>query len=214
MKIRRQIQPISLKIPDDDSEEMMAAVHFIISILMAFSLELKFKRKYLTIVSLGFLGMLPDLDHFIAPGQNIGLFHNLLFLGILPLLALIMANLVETSGITTSSKLQRFFIAANIILVGHLILDLIAGNTISLGLGGSMTIGIQSMALIQTAGFGTVLTSADLLWMVLLILVLAGNIITTKIFHLFEGSDAIGVLEVWPGSNVLDPRFARAEGIQ
>jgi len=168
---------------------MSPAVHFLVSILMAFALELEFKRKYLVIFSLGLVGMLPDLDHLIIRTEGVGLFHNLLVLGVLPLVLLILVNNKETSQGMHSSRYQRYVIAAGIILIGHLILDAIAGNGFYLGLAASTQFHAVPVGLISSVRYGVLLYTTDLLWATLIILVLSGNVCIKKINMLYEGFD-------------------------
>lgn len=169
---------------------MLPTVHFIISIGIAFCLEIRHSRKSAVILLLGLIGVLPDIDHLISFSQNAGLFHNTLFLGVLPLAIVIFSNLVETSREKDSSTYQRVFIGVTAVLLGHLILDLIAGNEISLGLTSApLLFAIPSIPLVQSDIFGTLFSTVDLLWVSLLALVIFCNIVLKKIYAISEGFD-------------------------
>jgi hypothetical protein len=170
---------------------MSPVVHFIISIFIAFCLEIASSRKYTTILLLGIVGMTPDIDHFLPMVDGFRMFHNTLFMGVLPLALLIFAHLAENNKKPHSSFYQRFFIGAMIVLLGHLLLDLIAGHEIQLGLlPGSGVISIPNTALIFSQ-FGVLFSAADILWIALFILVLSGNLAIAKVYSLYEG---------WPDS--------------
>ena len=113
---------------------MQPFVHFTISIGIAFALEVKYTRRYSMILLLGIIGVLPDMDHFLPEYNGAGLFHNLMVVSLIPLGLLLMSTLIEGTSNKGSSKFQRFFVCISVILVSHLILDSIAGTTISLDL--------------------------------------------------------------------------------
>ena len=114
---------------------MSPFVHFFLSLLVALSMNLKYERKYLVILFLGFMGVLPDIDHLFPlqiSGTEVYIFHNLNFLVLLPLALLLFICMFESFKGGHSSKYQRFAFAMLIILSGHLVLDIVAGNTIIL----------------------------------------------------------------------------------
>jgi hypothetical protein len=183
-------------------------MHLLISLGIAFCLEIRYQRKYTVILILGVIGVLPDLDHLVPLYQNAGLFHNTLFLGVLPLAMLIFSNLIETSRKIDSSTYQRFFIGVTVVLLGHLMLDLIAGNEISLGLTSSpLTFGIPSVPLVQSGIFGALFSTTDLLCVLLFAIVVSGNIVLKKVYAISEGYDVGDGAEA--GRNVYPSVFKR-----
>jgi hypothetical protein len=188
---------------------MLPTVHFIISIGIAFCLEIRHQRKYSAILLLGMIGVMPDIDHLFSISSNTGLFHNTIFLGVLPLGILIFAHLAETSREMDSSTYQRFFISATVVLLGHLMLDLIAGNKVSLGLSSTpLMFSIPTIPLVQSGIFGTLFSTVDLLWLSLFAMVVSGNIILKKVYAISEGFD-IGE-EVITRRNVLQGTIKRS----
>ena len=165
---------------------MLPFAHFLISLGIGFALEVKSPRKYLNILLFGIIGTLPDIDHFLPQLGSTGLFHNTLILGELPLAFLITAYMLENRFNERSSKYQRFFTSVAIILYGHLILDLIAGNSIAYTLAGTSTFSLESLPLIEISGLGVIVGSTDMAWLLLGILILGGNIIQKKLYTLIE----------------------------
>jgi hypothetical protein len=139
---------------------------------------------------LGVIGVMPDIDHIFSLSQNSGLFHNTLFLGVLPLAMLIFSNLIEASREPDSSAYQRFFICVMVVLLGHLFLDLISGNMVSLSFTSTpLTFSIPSLPLVQIGVLGTLFTTVDLLWLLLFTLVVSGNIALKKVYAISEDYD-------------------------
>ncbi len=193
---------------------MLPFAHFLISMGIGFALEVKSPRKYLNILLFGIIGILPDLDHFLPQLGSTGLFHNTLILGELPLAFLIAAYMLENRFNERSSKYQRFFTSVTIILYGHLILDLIAGNSIAYTLAGISTFNLSSIPLLEIGGLGVIIGSTDMLWLFLGIIVLGGNLIQKKLYTLIEEYYAEDELEFgrpYP-SNVLLSRLV-ASGV-
>jgi hypothetical protein len=187
---------------------MLPTMHLLISLGIAFCLEVRYQRKYSVILLLGVIGVMPDIDHLFSLYQNAGLFHNTLFLGVLPLAVLIFSNLVETNRRMDSSAYQRFFIGVTVVLLGHLMLDLIAGNEISLGLTSApLTFGIASVPLVQSGVFGTLFSTTDLLCLLLFALVVSGNIVLKKVYAISEGYEVDE--EVVAKRNVFQSVFKR-----
>lgn len=166
---------------------MSPAVHFTISLLIALCLGIKTSRKAATVLLLAFIGMAPDLDHFLPTINGASLFHNTLFLGVVPLFLLIFIHLVETNKDGDTSFYQRFLIGVTVILMGHLILDLIDGNVIQLGFfANSVSLSIPDSALLENSTQGVIFSIRDLLWMALAALVLLGRMSTDKVYSLYE----------------------------
>jgi len=167
---------------------MLPLVHFVISIGIAFSLELKSSRKYALIIFLGIIGILPDIDHLLPLNQGARLFHNTIFLGALPMLLVVLSNLAETNRGMKSSAYQRFFVCVALILLSHLLLDIIDGNTITLGIfNNPVRITMPLAPLIQSNALGVLFTTRDAIWMLLIVMVLTGNVILKRIYALYEG---------------------------
>lgn len=190
---------------------MLPTIHLLISLGIAFCLEIRYQRKYTVILLLGVIGVMPDMDHLFSLYQNSRLFHNTLFLGVLPLAMLIFSNLIETSRKADSSAYQRFFIGVTVVLLGHLMLDLIAGNEISLGLTSvPLTFGIPSVPLVESGIFGTLFSTTDLLCVLLFAIVVSGNIVLKKVYAISEGYDVDG--ETLAKRNVFQSVFKRPVG--
>jgi len=165
---------------------MLPFTHFLISMGIGFSLEVKFPRKYLNILLFGIIGTLPDIDHILPQLGSTGLFHNTLILGELPLIFLIAAYMLENHFNEKSSKYQRFFICVAVILYSHLILDLIAGKSIAYSFTGTSTFNLESLPLMEIEWLGVVIGSTDIAWLFLGILILGGNIVQKKLYCLIE----------------------------
>lgn len=165
---------------------MLPFAHFLISIGIGFTLEVKSPRKYLNILMFGIIGILPDIDHILPQLGSTGLFHNTLVLGELPLVFLIAAYMLENHFNERSSKYQRFFTSVAVILYAHLILDLIAGSSIAYTFAGTSTFNLESLPLIEIGGLGVVMASTDMAWLALGILILGGNLVQKKLYFLIE----------------------------
>ena len=165
---------------------MLPAAHILISIGIGFAMEVKFKNKYLTILTFGLLGLLPDLDHFLPPNGSVGMLHNIIILGEMALVLIIASSILEPHFTPRSSKYQRFFISFAVILYGHVCLDLIAGGTFATNLAGTNLLHISSMPIVDMQGVGVVFSSTDIIWVALGILVLSGNLIQKKLYALIE----------------------------
>ena len=190
---------------------MLPLTHFLISMGIGFALEVKSPRKYLNILLFGIIGILPDIDHFLPQLGSTGLFHNTLILGELPLAFLIAAYMLENRFNERSSTYQRFFTSVAIILYGHLILDIIAGNSIAYNLDGISTFSLDSLPLIEIGGLGVVVGSTDMAWLFLGILILGGNLIQKKLYTLIEEYYAEDELEFgkqYPTDSVLSSSVA------
>ena len=186
---------------------MTPTVHFIISIAIAICLNMKISRKAAMIILLGVVGTLPDIDHFLPTIQGAGLFHNTLFMGVVPLAVLIFVHLVETNRENDSSVYQRFFIGVTIILLGHLILDLISGNVLTLGLfSGTAIFSVPNTALLEVGHMGVAFSLPDILWIVLCTVVISGNIVMTKVYNLYEGWET-SILEMEAENKLKEPFY-------
>ena len=110
---------------------MSPVIHLTVSMLAVIYMNLGFKKRYLFIIVMA--GLLPDLDHFLnieVSGVPVAYFHNIILLLFFPLILFLLFTMFEVGGY--SSKCTRFFLALLIILTGHLVMDLVAGNTIIL----------------------------------------------------------------------------------
>ncbi len=161
---------------------MQPAVHFVASIAIAFALEIKFSRKYMMILSLGVIGILPDIDHFLPWFNGAPLFHNPIFFCVIPLALILAAFMVENSRYNCSSRYQRFFIAVAVVLVGHLMLDLIAGNVIALDIFSGSTFRLEYFSLLDIGSVGSALDINGIAWLLLGVLALMGNIAQKVMF--------------------------------
>lgn len=167
---------------------MLPVVHVVVSIGIAFALEINYSRKYSMILLLGFLGLLPDIDHFLPSYNGVGIFHNLIALGVLPIVVLMVAFMVQNSTNSNSSKFQRFIIAATVVLLGHLILDLVSGGTIYLNIfSENGTFQLESFPLLKSTILGTVIEIKDIAWLALGAVVLFGNLAQKQIYAKTEG---------------------------
>ena len=170
---------------------MLPVVHFVASILIALALEINYPRKYTMILMFGVIGVLPDLDHFLPAHNGYGIFHSFLVLGILPIALLMAAFLLENNGRCVSSKYQRFFITLTVILMGHLILDLIAGGRIPLNVGAdSPVFSLGTLALLESDTLGTIVGVVDIAWLALCVLVVIGNVSQKMMCAIIEGAES------------------------
>ena len=165
---------------------MLPVAHILISIGIGFAMEVKFRNKYLAILSFAFIGILPDLDHFLPPNGSVGILHNIVILGEISMALLIAAYMLEAHFTPRSSKYQRFFISFAVILYGHICLDLIAGGSFAMNLEGTNLIHISSVPIVEIEGVGMIFGSSDIIWLFLGILVLSGNLIQKKLYNLIE----------------------------
>lgn len=149
-------------------------------------MEVRFRNKYLTILIFGFLGLLPDLDHFLPPNGSVGLLHNVMILAEMALIPIIASSILEPRFTPCSSKYQRFFISFAVVLYGHVCLDLIAGGTFATNLAGTNLLHISSAPIVEMQGVGVVFGSTDIIWMALGFLVLGGNLVQRKLYQLTE----------------------------
>ena len=170
---------------------MQPMVHFILSLGMGFAMEVKHRRKYLAILSLGFVGLLPDIDHLFRINGVSGVLHNTTALGSLPLAAFIAVYLLEERYRPLSSSAQRFMVSVTVVLLGHLILDLIAGNTIDLGpFSGGGTFSVSPVPIIELSNYGAVITSTDMLWLLILGMVVCGNLVQRALYESVENFES------------------------
>ncbi len=167
---------------------MLPVVHFVVSIGIAFALEINYSRKYSMILLLGFVGLLPDIDHFFPSYNGVGIFHNLIALGVLPIVLLMVAFMMQNSTNNNSSKFQRFIIATTVVLLGHLILDLVSGGTIYLNIfSENGTFQLESFPLLESTIHGTIIGIKDIAWVTLGVFVLFGNVAQKQIYARTEG---------------------------
>ncbi|MDO9536764.1 MAG: hypothetical protein Q7J68_00405 [Thermoplasmata archaeon] len=164
---------------------MLPIAHLIISIGIAFCLEYKHPRRISIIVLLGLIGTLPDFDHFLPMYNGAKMFHNLFFLAVLPILLLFLAHFIETRRTPLSSVYQRFIMCATVVLVGHLILDAIAGNTISPGFPtSSFSFSLNSAPILTIAEIP--LANIDIMWILLAACVIFGRYAQREVYDIFE----------------------------
>lgn len=162
---------------------MSPLAHFTISIMIGFALEIKYSRKYLYVLALGFIGVLPDMDHFFPTSNGIGLFHNLTVLFTLPLVILLVLFLIGDLSKKNVSGCQRFVISATVVFLGHILLDLNAGGAVSVSLtSNGALLQLSDAAILQSASLGALLTLRDLTWVMLAVSVLLGNIAQKSIY--------------------------------
>ncbi|MCK4757803.1 MAG: hypothetical protein KAS67_05075 [Thermoplasmata archaeon] len=170
---------------------MSPFIHFFLSLLAALSMNLKYERKYLVILFLGFMGVLPDIDHLFPlqiSGTEVFIFHNLNFLVLLPLALLLFISMFESFKGGHSSKYQRFALALAIILFGHLVLDIVAGNTIILQFSPEIIeFSLPESQILSLESFGTILSLSDLLLSFWIFCVIITNFIQTYLYHISEG---------------------------
>jgi hypothetical protein len=167
---------------------MLPLAHLVLSIGIAFGLEFRHPKRFTAIAILGLVGMLPDLDHFLPLYNGASLFHNTLVLGVLPLALIMLASTVEVQRDTSSSFYQRFLICVAVILMSHLLIDMMAGSGVYLGFPTSVeAFSVGATPLMKYSGVGVIMVSSDLLWVAMLALVLAGNVVQKRIYALFEG---------------------------
>jgi len=176
----------------NDYYSMSPLAHLTISIMIGFALEIKYSRKYLFIVALGFIGVLPDIDHFFPTSNGIGLFHNLTVLFTLPLVILLVLFLIGDLSKKNVSGCQRFVISATVVFLAHILLDLNVGGAVSVSLtSNGALLQLSDAAILQSASLGMLLSLRDLTWVMLAVSVLLGNIAQKSIYlHANELRDA------------------------
>jgi len=165
---------------------MLPAAHILISIGIGFAMEARFRNKYLMALSFGFIGLLPDIDHFLPLNGSVGILHNIMILSIVPMAFLIVASVMEPHFTPRSSKYQRFFISSAIILYGHVSLDLIAGGTFAMNLSGTNLLHITAVPIVELQGVGVIFGTTDIIWLALGFLILGGNLMQKKLYQLTE----------------------------
>jgi len=166
---------------------MSPIIHLTVSMLAIIYMNLGFKKRYLFIIVL--MGVLPDLDHLLnieVSGVPVAYFHNIILLLFFPLILFLLFTMFEVGGY--SSKFTRFFLALLIILTGHLVMDLVAGNTIILQASSELLqFSLPQRDLLSLGSIGTFMTVSDLIFGSWLISVMISRPLITKIHAWFEG---------------------------
>ena len=167
---------------------MSPFIHFLLSLVAALSMDLQFKRKYLIVLILGLLGVAPDLDHLIGysqSGMSISIFHNLYLLGFLPILLMFTSFIVENAKGGHSSVYQRFFLALTVILVGHLVLDILAGNVITLHFPlDTATFALEKGVLINSGIYGSLLGTGEVIFGFWLLAIMVAHFAQKRLYDL------------------------------
>lgn len=195
---------------------MSPLAHFTISIMIGFALEIKYSRKYMFIMALGLIGILPDIDHFFPTSNGVGLFHNLTVLFTLPLVILLVLFLMRDLSNKNVSGCQRFVISATVVFLGHILLDLNAGGAVSVSLtSNGALLQLSDAAVLQSASLGALLTLRDLTWVMLAVSVLLGNIAQKSIYlhasDLRDAEEEDGPLP-FPGVGNKSAKSSKTEG--
>ena len=101
--------------------------HFVVSAGMGLIIVRGWKNSLAWAALCGVIGTLPDMDHFLSAEYA----HNLFLLIVAPCLAFVVCFLIDNyrNGMRWAPRISLLFM---VILPGHLILDLSAGNAIPL----------------------------------------------------------------------------------
>ncbi|MEW5937399.1 MAG: metal-dependent hydrolase [Candidatus Thermoplasmatota archaeon] len=101
--------------------------HFVISAAMGLFIVREWKRPLLWVGVIGAMGVLPDLDHLLSARY----LHSIYLLAVAPLLTFVASYIAENAACRAPWG-QRMSLLCLAILPGHLVLDLVAGNTLPL----------------------------------------------------------------------------------
>lgn len=170
---------------------MSPFIHILLSIIAAMAMDLRFKHKAIVILMLGISGVLPDLDHLInyatADGVQVPVFHNLYLLVFLPMCLLFASFIVENVRGGHSTTFQRLFLALLVTLSGHLVLDIIAGNTMMLHFPfDTSTFFIEENVLIESGIYGNIVGTGEAIFCFWLLAIVAVNLGQRRLYSISE----------------------------
>lgn len=166
---------------------MTPIIHFLASIVAGIGIGLHYKRKYSLILLLAFIALFPDLDHFIPTmGQGIKAFHNVYVFFTLPLIIFLICYLYELTRKEGSTKYQRIGLVFFVMLVGHMFLDGIEGGAMTLYFPLSTEQFVLSDISFSPHPYFA-LSSAQTLLIIWGAIILATNLIETRIYNRHEG---------------------------
>jgi hypothetical protein len=111
---------------------MQPVVHFVVSMAVGALMVQGAKRRPLIAFFFGTLGVLPDLDHFMASGGVGHWMHSGYLLVIAPFMLSIGALVFDAAAPERRFRLIPFALAALAVLSGHLALDLASGGALPL----------------------------------------------------------------------------------
>ncbi len=195
---------------------MSPIIHLTVSMLAVIYMNPGFKKRYLFIIIM--MGVLPDLDHFLnieASGVPVAYFHNIILLLFFPLILFLLFAMFEVGGY--SSKCTRFFLALLIVLTGHLVMDLVAGNVIIFQASPDLIqFSLPQKDLLSLGSIGTFMTVSDLIFGSWLIIVMISRPLITKIHSWYE--DLVPDIDAEPyysrmGADDADLAFLREMGV-
>jgi len=157
---------------------MHAIYHFIISVSIGATLARHQKNPLAFSVVCGVLGMLPDIDHIIPLNSSIlwgnssafavdhlghqHMFHNSYVLVVLPFFVLIGAFVFDGASGRETSSCRRAALAVFVVLVGHMALDLAAGNSFLVNPSAKDGYIVLTSAPILSMGSSVILSQMDL----------------------------------------------------
>ena len=166
---------------------MSPVIHLTVSMLAVIYMNLGLKKRYLFIIIM--MGVLPDIDHLFGieiSGVPVAYFHNIILLLFTPIILFLLFTMFEVGGY--SSKYTRFSLALMIILSGHLVMDLVAGNVIILQASPELLqLSLPQKDLLTLGSIGTVMTVSDLIFGSWLICVMVSRPLVAKIHSWYEG---------------------------
>jgi len=110
---------------------MQPIIHFTVSLLVGAMFARGQKRPVLFALACGFVGMLPDLDHFVtSPSMVDSWMHNGYLLVVAPMMLFVGAFVYDHARPGRNSSSQVFALVILALLSGHMALDIAAGNAL------------------------------------------------------------------------------------
>ncbi len=108
---------------------MDSLFHFVFSIIVGLSLNIRRKHKLRVIVSAALLVVLIDIDHFFGMTAR-GTFHNIFFVSAIPLILFYIGYMYEKPY--HSIKLQTYSLLLGLMLIAHVICDMFIDGSVKL----------------------------------------------------------------------------------
>jgi len=166
---------------------MNPLIHFLASIVVGIGVGLHHKRKYTIILVLASLCLFVDLDHLIGgPKADSYMFHNVFVFITLPLTIFLVCYLYEVVKREGSTKYQRISLVFIVMLVGHMFLDGIDGGAMALYYPLSSNQYVLSDISFEPHPYVS-LSSEQTLLLIWGLIILATNLIETRIYKRHEG---------------------------
>jgi hypothetical protein len=145
------------------SSTMQPIIHLTLSLLVGAMLARGQKHPFIFTAACGVLGVMPDVDHFIAsPAMPVSWLHSGYFLVVAPLMLLVAAFVYDHAGADGSANTQAFALAILVVLSGHLALDIAAGHALPVAFPVETGTFAASQAVLLYAGKEPFVTASDL----------------------------------------------------